>query len=154
MSDPHTISEVSATIKVPESKRYAGDAPWLVFRGSVDAVREQLAEAFGLDGDQPLIALTMQAQGVANTYSRNADVGLGAKTLGKSAGKAAEKPQEAAEAPASEAPAQEAEDPILASLKAAESRAELKTIRAEHQELFTEGSEYLAAWKARGREVK
>lgn len=151
MSDPHGTREVSVTIKVPESKRYAGDAPWLVFYGSTASIIEQLAEAFQLDADgQSLIELTMQAQGIANTFSRNPDVGLGAKTVG---GKAAEKPQEAAEVPAKEAPAQEAEDPILAAIAASQSRTELKTLRAENQQAFNDNPEYLAAWKARGKEL-
>lgn len=155
MSDPHGTREVSVTIKVPESKRYAGDAPWLVFYGSTDSIIEQIAQAFQLDADgQSLIELTMQAQGIANTFSRNPDVGLGAKTVGKSTPSSAQKPQEAAQAPASEAADTEPEDGLLAALQGAQSRAELKTIRAENQQAFNDDPKYLDAWKARGREVK
>ena len=155
MSDPHEKATIGVAIKVPESKRYAGDSPWFTPNGSVAAVREMILEAFGIDDEgQTLFDLTMQAQGLANSVSRNPDVGLGAKVLGKPAGKAAEKPQESAEAPAKEAPAQEAEDPILAALKAATTLDEVKTIRAENQQAFADNADYLAAWKARGRAIK
>ncbi len=115
-------------------------------------VREQLAEAFGLDAaGQSLVDLTMQAQGVANAYSRNTEVGLGAKVVGRPTGNASEASQDATQAPASKPADTEAVDPILASVAAAQSRSELKTLRAENQQAFTDNPEYLLAWKTRGK---
>jgi hypothetical protein len=83
----------------------------------------------------------------------NVRQGLGAKVLGKPTGNTAEAAQDAAQAPASKPADTEAVDTILAAIEAAQSRAELKTLRAENQQAFTDNPEYLAAWKSKGKSL-
>lgn len=157
MSDPHESAGISVTIKQDEPGGKFNDAKspgsWIVFHGTPAKIAEQIKEVFDLPIDGvPLYELTQQATELFKATS-NVRQGLGIKTVGKTTGAAPEASQVAAEAPATQAAAPAAEDPLLAALKGAQSRAELKTLRAENQAAFNENPEYLATWKSRGKEL-
>ena len=158
MSDPHESAGISVTIKQDEPGGKFNDAKspgsWLVFHGSPAAVAEQIRETFGIaPSDVPLDELVQEATGLWKATS-NVRQGLGAKVVGKPTGSTAEAAQDAAQAPASPKAEEKAEDPILFALKTATTLDEVKTVRAENQQAFTDNPDYLAAWKARGREIK
>ena len=156
MSDPYTDREMNVTIKVPESKRYAGDNPWFVFRGSPEAVREMLIEAFDLDKDLDLFAAVLNAQRIATAGGV-----LGGKVI--SPGKAADTSGadaawQQAQSSNEQGPPWNAEekkaeevDPILAGIESSTDVQELQRLWAENQDAFNNNTAYMDAYKAKGR---
>ena len=161
MTDPWAPRRVCVTIKVPESKKYAGDNPWLVFEGDVDAVKEMIAQATGVPNadDLTLLDIAINGQRAASGLGHVAH-GLGGTVLAnKPAAPAGDEAQadvwkQAAAAQQGGAPAQEeqpAQDPILAALDNAKTVAEVQQIWAENQGAFAANSSYMDAYKARGK---
>lgn len=155
MSDPHENPSFGVSIKIPESKKWAGDDVWFTPKGSVAAVRQMILEAFGIDDEgQILFDLAVQAQGMADMASKGS-AGLGGtvlKTEPASASSSSAWEQARTDTPAAEAkpPA----DPLLAKIEAASSMDDLQTLWAENQDQFTPDSAYMEAANKRGREIK
>lgn len=165
-SDPYAPRRVCVTIKVPESKRYAADNPWLVFEGDVEGVKEMIAAAFGLDPTGlSLHSVTLNAQNIA-TSTGHALQGLGASVLSEgSANKPASAPAESGGDVWSQAqggqsgppwPTEEKKDepkvdPVLAAIEGCQSVSELQQVWAENQDAFNANPSYMDSYKAKGR---
>lgn len=62
MSD---TEELTVTIKAKESERYAGDAPWFVFKGKPKEIYDNIVTVFGFDpavSHGGLVGITLAAQ--------------------------------------------------------------------------------------------
>lgn len=168
MSDPYAPRRVCVTIKVPESKRYASDNPWLVFEGTVASVKADMAEAFGMSGTEELSlhSVTINAQNIATQMGHIAST-LGASVVSEAPAEPQASGQPAWEGePASAdvwaqaaangggaAPAGEKsdKDPILTALELATTIADVQQVWAENQDAFNSNEEYMNAYKARGK---
>lgn len=172
--DDYGSSDVSVTIKVPESKKYAGDNPWFVFRGgSPDTLKAKIGAAIGVEHEGlTLMEVTINAQRVASGLGAVAH-GLGGKVLSSGpapAEKAAEAPQEASKSiaestagdvwsQANSEPAEEKgspeedkdKDPILEFIAACTDVKDLQQYWAENQAAFNSNPDYMAAYKAKGK---
>lgn len=148
MSDPNQTREVSVTIK-----HDGKDSTWLVFRGSVEAVREQIIECFGMTETEGLTLheLSVEATRLVKATSQVAN-GLGGRVLkGGSQSAFAQAREGGGSAPA---PAKEDEDvPLKGMIEAATSVAALKTLWAENKAAFDADPELFAAWKAKGKSL-
>lgn len=168
MEDYGDSSHVSVTIKIPESGKFAGDNPWLVFKGaSAETVKQKIAEAFGLEHEGLLlIDVTVNAEKVAKGLT-NVIAGLGGRVLKSTptddaprkgsfeearSGDVWSQVEQTSEKPAA-APKEEAKDPVLAAIEAAASVDELKKIWAQNQKAFTAKPDLMAAWKAKGKSL-
>lgn len=156
MSDPYRDREVTVTIKVPESKKYAGDAPWFVFRGTVDAVSEQIGQTFGIAiAGLTLADVTINAQRLATNLNSMAQA-LGG-TIIPSKDDNDSPPWDTSSAVSKNdvwqkaAEKQEKVDPILAGIEAATTVADLQQHWAENQEKFNQNAEYMSAYKTKGK---
>lgn len=164
-ADPYAPRRVCVTVKVPESKKYAGDNPWFVFEGDVAGVKEMVAEAFGLEvGDLSLVDVTINAQRVASGLG-NVAHGLGGTVLSKGPAESSQAPEtpandvwaQAAAAQGGSAPAPQTEkapaDPILSAIDGCGSIPELQQVWAENQAAFNGNPAYMDAYKAKGRSL-
>lgn len=163
--DGYEGSTVSVTIKVPESKKYAGDNPWTVFKsGSPEALKKMIAEAYGLEHEGLLLSdVTINAQRAASGLGAVAH-GLGGQVLSQGPGNASES---ASEAPSEstddvwsqvsqereKAEEEPKKDPILVAIEQSKTVDELKQLWAENQTKFNDNAEYMAAWKAKGKSL-
>lgn len=169
------VAEVSVTIKRKESARYAGDSSWLVFRGTVRGVKKALADAFGLDEEQPLpdlvnraerihqnhdsLALSTLAKPATITQAENVPVGqavveevLGGAVISDTATDEDDPWASTAPAPEPDAGLGEPKDELLDAIQSAESRNALRNLHASNVELFKQ-DKYKNALKARAKEV-
>ena len=169
MSSSHEAGNISVTFKSDEPGGKFNDpkspGTWVVVHGTVAQVREQIIEIFELDSktsfDTPLYALVNEATKLFKAVSNVGQI-LGGTVLSSGGTESAPIPPsgggdvwlqvssaKAAASQQEEPPA----DPILTAVAAAKEITELQQIWAENQSLFTEGSEYMAAYKARGKEL-
>lgn len=160
-ADPYRPGKIGVTIKVPESKRYAGDNPWFVFEGTdATTVRNKIGDVFGIEVENlTLSAVVIEAQRLATGLGAVAH-GLGGRVLddGKASAPAASSEAPAAsggsvfqQAQAGQTAAPKAdEDPILTAIEGAKTVEELKQIWAENQEAFAD-AKYMDPWKAKGK---
>lgn len=156
MSDPHSPSRLSITVKTKESARYANDSTWCVFHGSPEQIREDINATFGLQGgdDCTLFDLALQAQSIASGTANVART-LGGKTETPAASAAWEeaRKQQANGEPASEPEVSE-EDKMLARIGETEDVPALRDLFARNAELFNGNADLKAAWNARGLELQ
>jgi len=156
MTDPHNPGKIGVTIKVPESKKYAGDNPWFVFEGTdPEAVKAKIGATFGINTKGLSLAdVVVEAQRLVTSLGAVAH-GLGGRPLPQSAPGTPEAPegdvwaQAAAAVGGVQAPA---EDPILVQIERATSRAELQQIWAENQAAFAD-DKYMVPYKAKGKSL-
>lgn len=168
MSSPHETGGISVTIKSDEPGGKFNDpkspGTWIVFHGSPARVREQIVEVFDLGEaalKEPLYSVVNEATKLFKAVSSVGQI-LGGTVLSSGNAEPAPAPPsgggdvwsqvssaKAAASQQEEPPA----DPILTAVAAAKEITELQQIWAENQSLFTEGSEYMAAYKARGKEL-
>lgn len=155
MSNPFAPRRVCVTVKVPESKRYAGDNPWLVFEGDVEGVKEMIAETFGISVEGLSLAdAVINAQHFASGLGAVSQ-GLGGTVLGAKASEGSSDVwAQAAAARGGTTPATEekpAVDPILEQIENANNVADLQQIWAENQAAFNSNATYMDAYKAKGK---
>lgn len=165
MADPwaERAQGLSVTIKVPESRKYAGDSPWLVFHGSPGFIREALVETFAPGDDVaglPLFELVIECQQLASAVAA-VKQGLGGRTVrpgssgGSAAFAAARGDSVASEGGSAATPPVEPErDPLFGSVEAAGSVDELKSLWATNRAAFDGNAELFEAWKAKGKALK
>jgi hypothetical protein len=151
MTNPHVPNRMSATVKVPESKRYAADNPWLVFEGTPASVRDQIIEAFGLEQQEGLTVfdVLLNAQLLASSAGAVSQ-GLGGRVIkdqGSESGSIAG--NSAPEGSAEEKP----KSSLFERVEEQGSRAELKALWAANKAEFDADPELMAAWKARGKSL-
>lgn len=155
MTDPNSPRRVSATIKFPESKRYANDNPWLVFEGaSVEDVRQMVGEAAGMTEDDldglRIIDVVSNVQAEASAMG-NVKSELGGISTGTDKGKSEGKPKSE---PKSEAKSDEPDNKWLyEKVEQAQSRKALKDLWGKHKANFEADSELFNAWKQRGKSL-
>lgn len=155
MTNPHTPTRISATIKHPESARYKNDNPWIVFEGSEpEAIKALIAETFGLDvegltlnevvvnAQQQASAVATAAQGTGGTV-----VDSGRSSGGNGAWGGVNKGQKAQE---QQAPSEPARDQIFDLIDDCATVDDLQKLWAENQAKFAE-DEVMAAYKAKGK---
>lgn len=140
------------TVKVPESKRYANDNPWLVFEGSDAAtVRQNVLDAFGMTADASLslFDVLLNAQQIATKTGGTAR-SLGGTVIGN---EAAAPSTESASVADEAAPAEEPQGPhpLLAQIEAQTSVADLQDLWARNKAAFDADADLMAAYKARGK---
>ncbi len=168
MSSPHETGGISVTIKSDEPGGKFNDpkspGTWIVFHGSPARVREQIVEVFNLGEaalKEPLYSVVNEATKLFKTVSNVGQI-LGGTVLSSGNTEPTTAPsssggdvwsQVSSAKAASEQQAEPPADPVLTAITAAKEIAELQQIWAENQSLFTEGSEYMAAYKARGKEL-
>lgn len=153
MDNPHAPRRTCVTIKVPESSKWAGDNPWLVFEGSPKAVREQIIETFGLEDVEglTLFDVTLNAQQVA-TNQGSATQRLGGRVLAQ--GKPSEgNPQSEAEKPSETPPKADPLAGLKAAVESAQFRDDLKRLWAENRVVFDDNPDLFAEWKAKGKSL-
>lgn len=156
-TDPFAGRRVSATIKAPESERYAADNPWLVFEGTVESVREQIIAAFGMEETEGLnlAELVLQAQ-TQMTAVFNAARGTGGKVVRGGGG--AHKPLPYPGPPAPNAAPEKSEEELnrerlQAEIAAATDVDALKQLWARNQEAFKDDA-LMAEWRAKGKSLQ
>lgn len=168
MGNPHAPGKIGVTIKVPESKKYAGDNPWFVFEGTdPETVKRNIAKTFGLDVEGLVLSdVVINAQRLVTGLGAVAH-GLGGTVVASgqqstfqtpeiapaASGAGVDWSKVAASTGASEALAPKADDPILAAVENATSIAELQQIWAENQAAFNE-DKYMLPYKAKGRALQ
>lgn len=158
------------------------DAPWIVFSGTVDSIREDIISAFGFnakddDGNEVSNAPDLDLHDLAVEAARafTAQYGaaqtLGGKPVGRgrsggnrrstsSSSQGSESgsawDQAAAEQqPAAEAAPEEPQGPDLPALiEGCASVADLKNLWADHTDALQGDADLLAKWKARGRALR
>lgn len=162
MGNPHSPGKIGVTIKVPESKKYAGDNPWFVFEGTdPERVKANIGATFGIDTEGlDLASVVINAQRLVTGLGAVAH-GLGGTVLASGPSDTAA-PQSAAPAASGSvfqqaqaggsaaAPAQSDSDPILEAIEMAKTVDELKQIWAENQAAFAD-AKYMDPWKAKGK---
>jgi hypothetical protein len=163
VTNPHELGKIGVTIKVPESKKYAGDNPWFVFEGTnADDIKAKIGATFGMDTEGLTLSdVVINAQRLATGLGAVAH-GLGGSVL---ASGRADSSQAAGGAPvgggdvwsqvngaANGQPAQEVVDPILDAIEKATSVDELKQLWAENQAAFND-AKYMDPWKAKGKSL-
>lgn len=161
--DGYEGSTVSVTIKVPESKKFAGDNPWTVFKsGSPETLKKMIAETYGLEHEGLLLSdVTINAQRAASGLGAVAH-GLGGRVLSQGPGNtsesASEAPSEGSDDVWSQVSQEKAEeepkkDPILVAIEQSKTVGELRQLWAENQPKFNDNADYMAAWKAKGKSL-
>lgn len=157
MSDPHILGDITITIKVPETDRYKKDDPWFVFRGTVERIIEDLGITFGISTEGlTLFEATMNAQQVASSFGTTSKILGGTALPANSQGPKTSVFQQAAGASTPAASAAEPApdvDPILAGIESAQDIDALQKIWQRNQALFTPDSEYMKAYKAKGKSL-
>lgn len=149
MSDPHEKSSLTVTIKFPESSRYAGDNPWLVFSGTPEAIRANIIFTFGLETETTSLAdLVIEAQSLA-TAAAHASRGAGAKTL---SGKSSSTTGTAA--PTSTPAEEEKPYGIAEQLEALTNLADHKNLYLDNKDAFKADKSLEDAWIAKGKALK
>lgn len=157
-------NKIGVTIKVPESKRYAGDNPWFVFEGgSPESLKAKIAETFGLQHEGLTLGETViNAQRHVTGLGAVAH-GFGGTILSGSSTEPESKPADGFPSTTDDVwskvsmeskpePEGEAEkDPILVALDNCKTVAEVQQIWAENQASFNANAEYMEAYKARGK---
>jgi hypothetical protein len=155
VSNPHAPRRVSATIKYPESARYANDNPWLVFEGNVEAVREQVIEAFGMEETEGLTLAdaVVNAQRQASTTGAVAN-GLGGTVISKG-GSAWDKAKGGSPAPAKpeKSEAEIEVERLTAEVAKVSTTAELQDLWARNQEAFKDAG-LMEAYRAKGKSLQ
>jgi hypothetical protein len=162
MDNPHSPGKIGVTIKVPESKKYAGDNPWFVFEGTdADSLKAKIAATFGtehegltlsdvvINAQRLVTGLGAVAHGLGGTVLASGQAAAPADTPAAPAASGGSVFQQAAAGGAAAAPAQES-DPILDAIEMAKTVEELKQIWAENQAAFND-SKYMDPWKAKGK---
>jgi hypothetical protein len=155
VSDP-TPGTISVTIKGDEPGGKYNDAKspgtWIVFHGSIVAVKEQIVEAFDYEADavnRPLYDLVNEA-----TKSFKAINAVGTQLGGTVLSKGGE---DKAQADSPTEPAKSDEDdatkPIKAMIENATSRDGLKQLWAENKAVFDANPSLMDEWKAKGKSL-
>ena len=160
MSDPRGRG-ITVTIKY--GKGY--EDTWAVFHGTVDDVRTDIADFFGLtpasETDITLsdlvINATAVAHGVGNVAGKLGGVVIASTSeqtpaSGESAPPEAGRPDPWKQAAATPAPQEPEPNPLLAQIQQAPTVRALELLWVENQAAFSEPS-VMAAWKTRGREL-
>jgi hypothetical protein len=164
--DPHADRSTSLTVKY--GKDY--DDPWVVFRGSPSAIREQALEYFGVTPDERQGQLDTHSLVIELVYLAQSSYHVATQAGGQTippktdAVPADEKPSsEAAEIPEPSSPAggdvweraaaarKKPEPTLLERIEACETRVELQDLFVANQEALAPGTEAREAWKARGK---
>lgn len=169
MSDLDARDGISVTIKGDEPGGKYNDAKspstWIVFHGSIDSVKLQIARAFHISTDglaeRPLYDLVNEATDLFKAAA-NASRGLGARALPSSppastgvfAQAVAQQQAQAPAQPTATQPEPEPVDPILAALEAARSIPEVQQVWAENQAAFNSNPAYMQAYKTRGKALQ
>lgn len=155
MSDPNKPGEISVTIKYKQSEAYAGDNSWIVFHGTVAAVREQIIDAFNLDESANMLALSdivLTAQSIATSTS-NVATKLGGKSLGSGNGTAPK--ATATQAAATTEPAAPSEPEGLAGeIARLQTYQEATDCWADNAAELKADPDLMAAWKAKAKALK
>jgi len=160
VDDGHSMRGMSVTIKVPESKRYAADNPWLVFHGRPAVVADMIREAFGLDPDKELsvFELALNAQDAA-TKIGTLRAGLGGATVISSGGSTppAEGGNAWSQAGSTPAAPEKTEleleiERLTPAVEKVTTVAELQELWARNQEAFKDAT-LMAAYKAKGKSL-
>jgi len=160
----------SLTLKYPETKRYEG-APWVVFKGSVGQIKDQVVAYFGYDQNQ-IAGMTMhEITLLANQSIRSAGalaINLGARPISQddeqqSWGNPQGAPEGAVKGnavweqvgstPPAAAPAENPHAGLIGLLKEAATIDDLKRLWVTNKPAF-EDAEVAAAYKARGQALK
>lgn len=157
MSEPYSPRRVSATVKVPESAKWAGDNPWVVFEGSdPTTVRDLVAEAFGMTDIEGLtlfdVVCNAEKQAVA---AANVINGLGGTVIssGKGGGSAWSRAKgDSSSQPASE-PSEPEVNPLIAEIEKQTSRADLQKLWAENKAAFDADSSLMDLYRAKGKSL-
>jgi hypothetical protein len=160
MSDPRGRG-ITVTIKYGRGYQDT----WAVFHGSVDDVRADLTDFFGLasasETDLTLSDLvvnaTAVAHGVGNIASALGGVVIASEAAGPvvtepSAPDSTERPDPWKQADATAPPQEPEPDPVLTQIQQAPTVRALELLWVENQAAFAEPA-VMAAWKARGREL-
>ena len=166
-ADPHADRSTSLTIKY--GKDY--DDPWVVFRGSPAAIREQALEYFGVTPDERQAQLDPHSLVIELVYlaqsSYHVATQAGGQTIppktDQSADPAEESSSEAAEIPEpspsaggdvweqAAAARKKPEPTLIERIEACETTVELQDLFVANQEALASGTEAREAWKARGK---
>ena len=154
MSDPNAPRRINVTLKHPESKRYAGDNPWITVEGSVEAVREQIIQAFGMSDTDGLSLAELVSEAQSQfTAIANAKAGLGGGKI-LSSGPSSSGGNAWDNVGKGEAQADEPEEnPILTAIGNCQTVADLKQLWAENQDAFNDEA-LMSMWKARGKAIQ
>lgn len=160
MSDPRGRG-ITVTIKY--GKGY--EDTWAVFHGTVDDVRADLVDFFGLaSASETMLTLsdlvvnaTAVAHGVGNVASALGGVVIAstsarAPVAEESAPAEAGRPDPWKQAAATPAPRESEPDPLLVQIQQAPTVRALELLWVENQAAFSEPT-VMDAWKARGREL-
>jgi hypothetical protein len=182
MSGPFDGGGVSVTIKGDEPGGKFNDAKspgtWLVFHGTVNQVKAQIIEAFGMESsanDRTLLDLQNEATKMFKAVNMiGGQLGGTVLNSGKAAAPAAAATPASQSAPVEdkggndvwakaaesgppwkteeeEKAEAQAKDPILAALEGCQTVAEVQQVWAENQTAFNTNPEYMSAYKARGK---
>lgn len=161
-SNPFDGNDITVTMKYGKGF----EDPWGVFRGTVEAVRENIIAYFGFDGaklagntlNEIVVMATAHAHGM-----RTAGASLGATTIPRQStstettGTATVETEQPAASNVwgddTEADSADAVNPLFAQVEAIASIDDLKRLWAENQAAFAEG-ELLEAYKAKGKALK
>ena len=145
MTNPHEENKVTATIK-----HQGKDAPWLVFHGSVQGIKDNLIEAFTMSDEAKelnLHELVLDAQRMV------AGSGVASSVLGGRPTRT-NPSTTAAYAAAESTPAEPVVNPLFAAIEAAESGDDLKVLYSKNKAEFEATPEIMAAANARGKAIK
>jgi hypothetical protein len=137
------------------------DAPWFVYRGTVEEIKAALAEDFEQDAPEGLSLSAVVNNAQRHAEALSAAKGMVLAPVATSASQAPSGPQNdeaqqsgddpwtQAEMPA---PAADPLAPLREAIEAAVDRAALKLLYAENQAAFTD-ADLLAAWKTKGKSL-
>lgn len=164
--DPHADRGISLTIKYGKDF----DDPWVVFRGSPAAIREQALDYFGVTPDERQGQLDTHSLVIELVYLAQSSYHVATQAGGQvippktDAALADEEPSsEAAEIPEPSPPAggdvweqaaaarKKPEPTLIELIEACETRVELQDLFVANQEALKPGTEAREAWKARGK---
>lgn len=148
---------ISITLKYPKPKYQ--DAPWIVFHGSPEEVREDLIAAFGWDAesvtDLSLHEVTLKAQAAVQGAGEVANQ-LGGTVLSGGGGAKSSAWSQAGSRASEQAEGAEPEDPtawLKVEIDKATSGDGLKRLWADNKAAFDAHAELMDLWKAKGKSL-
>lgn len=141
------------TIKVPESKRYASDNPWITFRASdASTMKAHVVATFGLDAEEAvgltLFDVVLNAQKIA-TKVGGVSTSMGGTIISTTPAGSSDRAS-VADAPAAEP---EGPHPLLAEIEAQTSVPDLQNLWARNKAAFDADEALMDAYKAKGRSL-
>lgn len=148
---------ISITLKYPKPKYQ--DAPWIVFHGSPEEVREDIITAFAWDGEtvtglnvhEVVLKAQEAVQGAGNVANT-----LGGKVLSEGGGQPSGVWSQVGSGASAEAEDKPAEDPtawLKVEIDKATSVAGLQRLWADNKAAFSEHPELMDAYKAKGKSL-